>query len=218
LAMALGTWALCSAIVKFCTCSVFWCSIQRVHPDHHLQIVITRWERDSSDQEPNSYVVAVRPRTSWSSTFCSSVGHLRCRTSGSLSVTTQSDGTSQLEGPSSPMIVTDGNWRDRDVTIQRWAERSASVCKSFLPYNKTRGKLITRLCSMWQHWRGGACWIMWWDSACLVVAKLSLEQCFVSLWKIVGRDNIPFFFWEIREKCHLHLQHVTASLWTANNE
>lgn len=127
----------------------------------------------------------VRPHTSWSSTFCSSSGHWSCKTCGSLSVTTQSDGTSQLEGPSSPMMVTDGNWRDSDVTMQRWAERSASVCKSFLPYN-TSGNTeeVVHLGSRDRcKTTGGILLVLW-----LQHFFFFLEQCFVSLsrncWKI----------------------------------
>jgi len=94
-----------------------------------------KWEALPLAQRSSfSYRDSVRPHTSLSCTFSNSSGHESCRISGSLSVTTQSDGTSQLEGPSSPIIVTVGNWRDSDVTMHRWAERSASVCKSSLPY------------------------------------------------------------------------------------
>ena len=94
-----------------------------------------KWEALSLAQRSSfSYRDHVRPHTSLSCTFSNSSGHESCRISGSLSVTTQSDGTSQLDRPSSPIIVTVGNWRASDVTMHRWAERSASVCKSSLPY------------------------------------------------------------------------------------
>jgi len=106
---------------SFTTCSKIQFQLQRQRESTHQTV----WQHT-----PDS----VRAHTSLSCTFSNSSGHESCRISGSLSVTTQSDGTSQLDWPSSPIMVTVGNWRDSDVTMHRWAERSASVCKSSLPY------------------------------------------------------------------------------------
>lgn len=71
--------------------------------------------------------------TSSSEIFCKFSGQFNLRISGSQSVTTQSEGTSQFEGPSSPMIVNVGNWRDNDAIIHLCADLSASVWRSFFP-------------------------------------------------------------------------------------
>lgn len=62
-----------------------------------------------------------------------SAGQLCCRNSSSNSFTSQSSQTFRSDPPSSPMILTVGNFLAKEAIMQRWAERSASVCGSFLP-------------------------------------------------------------------------------------